>query len=189
VSWEPPDASSVPFTFRGRRSGDPITVRHATPNDAPRLIGFLQIIGGQTDFLNFGAGEFHLTEQQEREYIERSRAIDTSLFLVAEIGPTIVSTLTFSTPQRERLEHVGEFGVSVLEARWGEGIGEAMTRAMLEWARRHEIVRKINLEVRVDNARAIALYARLGFVEEGRQTLAMRVGDTFYDTLWMGIQT
>ena len=64
-----------------------------------------------------------------------------------------------------------------------------MTTAMLEWARRHEIVRKINLEVRADNARAIALYERLGFVQEGRQTLAMRVGDTFYDTLWMGIQT
>ena len=182
-SW-PPDVSTLPFTFRGRKSGDPITVRHATPNDAPRLIGFLQIIGGQTDFLNFGAGEFHLTEQQERDYIERSQAIDTSLFLIAEIGPTIVSTLTFSTPQRERLEHVGEFGVSVLAARWGEGIGEAMTRA-----KSSSPSPRIFREVRVDNARAIALYARLGFVQEGRQTLAMRVGDTFYDTLWMGIQT
>ena len=189
MSGDRPDVSLFPFTFHGRKSGDLITVRRATPNDAPRLIGFLQIIGGQTDFLNFGAGEFHLTEQQERDYIERSQMIDTSLFLIAEIGPTVVSTLTFSTPQRERLEHVGEFGVSVVEARWGEGIGGAMTSALIEWARRHEIVRKINLEVRADNARAIALYARLGFVQEGRQTLAMRVGDTFYDTLWMGIQT
>jgi ribosomal protein S18 acetylase RimI-like enzyme len=38
----------------------------------------------------------------------------------------------------------------------------------LDWAESSPILRKINLVVRHDNMRAIELYRRLGFVQEGR---------------------
>ena len=41
---------------------------------------------------------------------------------------------------------------------------------MIDWAEQRRVVRKINLKVRADNAAAIRLYERMGWVREGRTT-------------------
>jgi RimJ/RimL family protein N-acetyltransferase len=48
-------------------------------------------------------------------------------------------------------------------------------------------VTKINLRVRSDNVRAIALYERKGFEREGLLRRGMRVDDVYYDLLAMGL--
>ena len=48
------------------------------------------------------------------------------------------------------------------------------------------VVRKLNLRVRADNARAIALYERLGFAVEGRATRDVLIDGEFHDCLVMG---
>ena len=48
-------------------------------------------------------------------------------------------------------------------------------------------MRKVNLRVRTDNTRAIALYERCGFVLEGTQRHEMHVGDEFHDLHCMGL--
>jgi len=48
------------------------------------------------------------------------------------------------------------------------------------------VVRKVNLRVRVDNTRAIALYESLGFVTEGRLTRDTAENGEFFDALIMG---
>ena len=62
-----------------------------------------------------------------------------------------------------------------------------MVEALIDWAHGHD-VRKVNLEVRADNARAIALYVRLGFREEGRVTRAFCIEGRFFDGLVMGLE-
>ncbi len=80
------------------------------------------------------------------------------------VDGAIVSTLSFSAGSRPRLRHSGEFGMSVRKAYWGLGTGSLMLDTLLDWARGTGIVTKINLRVRTDNQRAIALYRRKGFV-------------------------
>ena len=48
------------------------------------------------------------------------------------------------------------------------------------------MVRKINLKVRVDNAGAIRLYQRMGWVNEGRTTRDTVIDGQFNDCLLMG---
>ena len=74
-----------------------------------------------------------------------------------------VALLTFGGGARPRTRHVGEFGISVLRAYWGLGLGGRMIGMLLAWAERGGIVRKVELRVHADNARGIALYERLGF--------------------------
>jgi RimJ/RimL family protein N-acetyltransferase len=61
------------------------------------------------------------------------------------------------------------FGLALFErAQAGKGYGTRMLRLMIDYLGDWQNVRKISLEVLDDNAPAIAIYRRAGFVEEGR---------------------
>ena len=113
-------------------------------------------------------------------------ASDNSLAIVALAGEEIVGSLTFDGGRRPRLRHAGEFGISVLQAYSGLGLGKALIEYMLAWAERGGVVRKINLKVRVDNEPAIRLYERMGWVHEGRTTRDTLIDGRFSDCLTMG---
>ncbi|MFI5613691.1 GNAT family N-acetyltransferase [Amycolatopsis sp. NPDC051903] len=48
----------------------------------------------------------------------------------------------------------------------GHGVGDALIEAVLGWASRHD-ARSVRLQVFEDNAAAIALYRRMGFLDAG----------------------
>lgn len=98
-----------------------------------------------------------------------------------------MSVLSFSAGRRARVRHFGEFGISVSEAYWGLGIGGLMIDALIAWARDRGIVTKINLRVRTDNTRAIALYKLKGFTIEGVIHKAIFMDSRYYDNYWMGL--
>jgi RimJ/RimL family protein N-acetyltransferase len=86
------------------------------------------------------------------------------------------------------VRHTGEFGLSIRKACWGLGIGSRMLDALLEWARDTQIVAKIDLRVRTDNRRAIALYQRKGLLLEGTTGRAICIDGTTDDHPCMGLE-
>ena len=72
--------------------------------------------------------------------------------------------------------HVFTLNIVVHPGHTERGVGTALLTHLLEWAQRRQDLRKIELLVRATNARAIALYTKHGFVEEGR--FRDRVGTT-----------
>jgi putative acetyltransferase len=50
----------------------------------------------------------------------------------------------------------------------GQGVGRALLQALLDWARAHAQVERVELRVRATNTQAIALYKKCGFAEESR---------------------
>jgi RimJ/RimL family protein N-acetyltransferase len=168
------------------RDGRLARIRRAVPDDAGPVLEYLRGVGGETPNLTFGAEGPGLKESEERDYLARVAESDNSLAILALVGDTIVGGLTFDGGHRPRLRHAGEFGISVAQAYAGLGIGRAMIEYMLEWAERSGVVRKINLKVRVDNAGAIRLYERMGWVHEGRTTRDTLIDGQFNDCLLMG---
>jgi len=67
---------------------------------------------------------------------------------------------------RPALRHGGALGIGVLPAFRGRGLGAALLRDALALARERGF-RRVELVVRADNARALALYERAGFEHEG----------------------
>ncbi|MGF6753393.1 RimJ/RimL family protein N-acetyltransferase [Paraburkholderia sp. GAS42] len=71
----------------------------------------------------------------------------------------------------------------------GRGVGTALLKAAVECADGSLALRRLELTVFVDNAPAIALYRKFGFVEEGRsRAFAMRDGmlvDAFHMARFM----
>lgn len=132
-----------------------IIVRKAVKSDAAALIEYLNIIGGESNFLTFGAGEFGRSIEQEEEFIVNALKNENALFIIAEINGKVVGNLNFSGGLRVRTAHVGEFGVSVLKEYWGNGVGEELIKYLINWSNTTKIIRKINLRVRTDNTRGI----------------------------------
>jgi RimJ/RimL family protein N-acetyltransferase len=64
------------------------------------------------------------------------------------------------------------------------GVWEERLRELSAWAAEHG-VQRLELTVRTDNERAIALYRRCGFEVEGTRRAAIRLGDRLADELFM----
>ena len=67
------------------------------------------------------------------------------------------------------------------------GIARAMVRQVLQIAFEEVGLRRIDLQVYDFNAPALACYERLGFVREGVLRKYAKVGDEFWDLVWMSI--
>lgn len=67
-----------------------------------------------------------------------------------------------------RRRHVMSLGITVAKAHQGQGVGQALMAALLDYADNWAQILRIELTVYHDNARAIRLYERHGFELEGR---------------------
>ena len=72
-----------------------------------------------------------------------------------------------------KVAHRAEFGISVLKAYWGLGIGRALMEACIQCAKDAGYV-QLELDVVADNTRAIGMYHKAGFVEYGRNPKGFR---------------
>ena len=82
--------------------------------------------------------------------------------------------------------HVGVLGVGLLPPFRGRGIGRQLIEKTLDAARDRGLSR-IELTVREDNANAIALYQKIGFVAEGVQRNAFKVDGQYRDLVMMAL--
>ncbi len=90
-----------------------------------------------------------------------------SLFLIGRRAGQVVAVLTLTRPSLRRLAHLVHLEIFVHADHRGAGLGEALCRCALEWARSNALLRKVSLSVYAHNTRARDLYLRLGFEEEG----------------------
>lgn len=81
----------------------------------------------------------------------------------------------------------GELGMLVRRDWRGRGVGSALMRAAIDWARGHGL-HKLCLEVFAHNAAAIAAYRKAGYAEEGRRVAQYRrASGELWDTIVMGL--
>jgi RimJ/RimL family protein N-acetyltransferase len=170
------------------KNGEVIKIREAGKDDVEALLAFLDTVCAETDNLTFGPGEMSLTVEQETAFLEGMAEKPGSIFLTAlNEQDELVGTIHFVAGNLPRTKHAGEFGMSVVKAHWGKGLGAALLDVLLEWVRENKSIRKVNLKVRADNTNAIRLYRKKGFVEEGRITREYLIRGEFHDILCMGL--
>lgn len=168
------------------RNGRQCTVRLAETTDAKRLELIRLQIDSETEFLDREPGEAYLDAPAFTRLIQLDRDTANRVFLVAEVDGNLVGFARCEGSSLKRKVHAVEFGVGVLQAYWGFGLGSALLRASIDWAETNGI-HKINLSVIEANEKAVALYERYGFEQEGRLRHDKRLRDGhYYDTILMG---
>lgn len=103
-------------------------------------------------------------------FIEKAAA--NKISIVACIGDAMVGQADL-TPGRGRRAHTGSLGICVHDAWHRRGIGFALMSELLDLADNWLGLRRVELQVFVDNHAALALYRKCGFDIEARHRGAM----------------
>lgn len=168
------------------KTGETIHIRPARPEDAAEVLVYIEQVAGESEFLTMGPGEFELTEAQESAYLAAVSQSSNEVSVLVFLGDELVALGNISARERRRIRHRGELAMSVRQAFWGRGIGALLLDHLVDWARENSVLRKLDLRVRSDNTKAIALYRKRGFSDEGLLRRQMRVEEIDHDILAMG---
>jgi len=174
-----------PIRFKSK-SGKSIAIRSAEPADAATLLRLGKSVMAEDGYTLTTPEEFSLTVEEEVKWIEEINAHPSKLVVVAVLDSQVIGSLDFSPGHRKRIAHTGEFGMSISHDHREDGIGYQLLRVLLDWACTHAEIEKIYLKVHATNERAIRLYQKCGFLEEGRFAKDLKLGDDSYaDTVVM----
>ncbi|HEY1586524.1 MAG TPA: GNAT family N-acetyltransferase, partial [Polyangia bacterium] len=104
--------------------------------------------------------------------------------LVAELDGRVVGYAGLHVRDGKR-RHSAWLGIAVHDEFAGRGAGQLLMTALLDLADQWIGLVRVDLEANADNERAIAMYRRYGFVEEGRQKKAYFTDGGFVDAIFM----
>lgn len=156
--------------------------------DAAKIVNYMEQIGKESDFLSFGEEGPQMTISKEIGYIQHLQEKSTKSFMLLfkNNDEEIIGITTISIREdRPRMSHFGILGISILKKYWGLGIGKFLMEETLKIAKIRG-VKKINLEVRTDNSRAIKLYENYDFKIEGKIIKNTFINNEFFDCYMMG---
>ena len=150
------------------RNGTQCCLRSGTEADAQAVIDNFNLTHGETDYLLTYPDENGFNVEQEGKFLKEKAESKNEVEILAVVNQTVVGTAGVdAVGTKFKLRHRADFGVSVAEEYWGLGIGGALLDACVECARAAGFA-QLELDVVADNARAISMYRKAGFVEFGR---------------------
>ena len=104
--------------------------------------------------------------------------------LVAEIDGRVIGYAGLHVRDGKR-RHSAWLGIAVHDEFHGRGAGLALMRGLLDLADNHLALLRVDLEANADNERAIAMYRRFSFVDEGILKKAYFIDGKYVDALLM----
>lgn len=166
-----------------------VQIREAVPDDAEFLMSHVRALTAEPDILvPLAPDEFKYTVEEERILLAESKAADNSLFLVAMADGHLVGELTCRAGTAIKAQrHAATLGMSVAPDWRGQGIGARLLSCAIDWAKHSETIKRIELRVFATNERAIHLYTKYGFVQEGLLKKTTYRHGEFHDTAIMAL--
>lgn len=164
-----------------------LMIREAIPSDAAGILAFSKESGSESDFLTYGPEGLELSEAFEEMYLEGLLEKENEIMLVAVVEDEIIGIASVASNDKPKTRHVGEVGISVRKDFWGFGIGTVLLEEIDIWAREIGILKRLELTVVASNERAIHLYKKMGYEEEGRLRRIMKINDTYHDGIMMSL--
>ena len=159
-------------------------IREAVPDDAEKMISYLNQVGGESDNLMHGKNEFNVPVEGVKRKLAMSKDSENSVVLIAFDNDQIIARAELVGYYPARIRHRAIFSISVKKEYWNQGIGTEMIEKIFEQAKNMKI-RIIELEAITDNERGIHLYHKMGFADIGIYKDYFYVNGMFKDAVVM----
>lgn len=169
----------IEFVLKDGQKG---IIRRAEKSDAESLLKLFEAIITHDNYNLTTRADFEkmeMTIEKEEQHIKDHQK-DGCVLLAAWVDNALIGTVSIQNGNRQRASHVGTLHVSVDRHYRRNGVGAALIKAALDWAKNDPVIEKIALGVFSSHTGAIKLYKKLGFVEEGRKMKEFKVGTNEY---------
>ncbi len=163
-----------------------IEIREIRPDDAEDFLRLCLQLDQETRFMMLEPGERHASIDEQRSEIARILERENSTILVATDDDRIVGYVAAYGGEFRRNRHSAYIVAGVLTSHAGKGIGSRLFSHLVDWARTVSVTR-LELTVMRDNAAAIALYHKIGFIDEGTRRHSLIVDGKYVDEFAMAL--
>ena len=116
---------------------------------------------------------------------QREERTTSGAVFVITLDGTVAGRCTLFN--EDALARHAEVGIALLPEARGRGVGTAALRQLIEFGFRRRNLRRLHLVVIESNQAGIAVYRKLGFVEEGRRRQHCWVRGRYEDEVIMGL--
>lgn len=162
-----------------------VTIRQAEIDDAEKLLNCIKTYVPQSDYIPKLEQEIKLTIEQEKEWINYFLTNENSLLLIAEFDNEIIGNIDLTGNRRKIMEHTAVIGMGMLEEWRNSGLGTALLKLAIEWAKENPILELLWLQVYTDNESGLGLYRKMGFEENGIMKNFFKQNEKYFDNLTM----
>ena len=150
------------------KNGKEALLRNGDANDGQVVYDCFNLAHAESDYLLSYPEENSFTQEQESEFLQKKTDSSNEIELVVIVDNKVVGVAGIeAVGHKYKVKHRAEFGISIIKEYCGLGLGEVLSRACIECAKKAGYT-QLELNVVKDNIPAINLYKKLGFIEFGR---------------------
>ncbi len=158
------------------KNGENAILRSPTTDDAEELLKCFKTTAAETDYILSYPEECDYTIEFERSFIENVNSSANAVMIVCTVNGEMAGSCHLSFMGRIKNKHRASVAIGLISKFWNLGIGSAMFREMIRIAKERGTY-QLELEYIEGNARAKALYEKVGFAEVAEHPNAIRLRD------------
>ena len=150
------------------KDGRKCVLRNGEEADGEAAFENFNLTHAETDFLLSYPDENSYNAEEEGKFLQEKTDSADEIEIVAEVDGKIAGMAGIEkVGSKFKLKHRAELGINIAREYWRLGIGRALVNACVKCAK-DAGYKQLELDVVADNAAALSLYKRAGFVEYGR---------------------
>lgn len=150
------------------KNGIEALIRNGDATDGAAVYENFNLTHAETDYLLSYPDENSFGPEEEAKFLEEKTNSPREIELIAIVDGKVAGTAGIEAVGiKYKVKHRAEFGISILKAYWGLGLGKALAQACVQCAKEAGYT-QLELNVAAENKRALSLYKSLGFEEFGR---------------------
>lgn len=160
------------------KDGRTALLRSPRDEDIQGVLDYLYISAGETDFiLRYPEECGKYTPEGEKALFDRINASGNEAMLVCLVDGKVAGNCQIAWKTGMKTRHRAAVAIALLKEYWNQGIGTRMFREMIRIAEENPDILQMELEFVEGNARARALYEKMGFRITGVRPNAIRLRD------------
>lgn len=162
-----------------------VQLREITISDAKPFLQLQLQLDKEASYMLYEPGERTTTVREQRKAIADIQQSPSSTIFVAEHDKKLIGYLSVFGSRLQRIRHVGYITIGILEDYCNQGLGRKLLEKADHFAQSVQLHR-LELTVIEENARALHVYQKCGYEQEGVRRRAIRHGHKWLNEIYMG---